>query len=73
MNNFKIKNQKSRGTLALFEKDSYLLVCVFVCVREKAKQIRGDPPKIAQKRRGNPIKSCNLKQGLKSLHNTIHM
>jgi hypothetical protein len=26
MNNLKIKNQKSGGTLALFEKDSYLSV-----------------------------------------------
>ncbi len=30
---FKNKNQKSGGTLALFEKDSYLLVSVCVCVK----------------------------------------
>ena len=50
MNNLKIKKQKSGGTLALFEKDSYLSVSV--C--EKAKLIRGDPPKIALKKGGAP-------------------
>jgi hypothetical protein len=57
MNILKIKKQKSGGTLALFEKDSYLSVSVCVCVCEKAKLIRGDPPKIALKRRGSPLKS----------------
>jgi hypothetical protein len=42
------------GTLALFEKDSYLSVSVCVC--EKTKLTRGDPPKIALKRRGTPLK-----------------
>ena len=50
---FKNKNQKSGGTLALFEKDSYLSVSECVC--EKAKLIRGDPHKIALKRRGSPL------------------
>jgi hypothetical protein len=54
MNILKIKNQKSGGTLALFEKDSYLSVSE--SVSEKAKLIRGDPPKIALKRRGSPLK-----------------
>ncbi len=53
MNILKIKNQKSGGTLPLFEKDSYL------SVSEKAKLIRGDPPKIALKRRGSPLKTQN--------------
>jgi hypothetical protein len=58
MNILKIKNQKSGGTLALFEKDSYLSVSESVSqlVSEKAKLIRGDPPKIALKRRGSPLK-----------------
>jgi hypothetical protein len=30
MNNLKIKKQKSGGTLALFEKDSYLSVSVVI-------------------------------------------
>jgi hypothetical protein len=51
MNILKIKKQKSGGTLALFEKESYL------SVSEKAKLIRGDPPKIALKRRGSPLKT----------------
>jgi hypothetical protein len=57
MNILKIKNQKSGGTLALFEKDSYLSVSE--SVSEKAKLIRGDPPKIALRRRGSPLKSKN--------------
>jgi hypothetical protein len=58
MNILKIKNQKSGGTLTLFEKDSYLSVSQSVSqsVSEKAKLIRGDPPKIALKRRGSPLK-----------------
>jgi hypothetical protein len=58
MNILKIKNQKSGGTLALFEKDSYLSVSESVSqsVSENAKLIRGDPPKIALKRRGSPLK-----------------
>jgi hypothetical protein len=59
MNILKIKNQKSGGTLALFEKDSYLSVSQCVCVCENAKLIRGDPPKIALKRRGSPLKIRN--------------
>jgi hypothetical protein len=57
MNILKIKKQKSGGTLALFEKDSYLSVSQSVSqsVSEKAKLIRGDPPKIALKRRGSPL------------------
>ena len=55
MNILKIKNQKSGGTLALFEKDSYLSVSVWVC--EKAKLIRGDPPKIDFKKKGEPPKN----------------
>ena len=55
MNILKIKNQKSGGTLALFSQ----CVCVYVCVSEKAKLIRGDPPKIALKRRGSPLKTEN--------------
>ena len=43
INNLKIKYQKSGGTLALFEKDSY--PSVSESVSEKAKLIRGDPPK----------------------------
>jgi hypothetical protein len=54
---FKNKKQKSGGTLALFEKDSYLSVSQ--SVSEMAKLIRGDPPKIALKRRGSPLKSRN--------------
>jgi hypothetical protein len=59
MNILKIKKQKSGRTLALFEKDSYLSVSQLVsqCVCEKAKLIRGDPPKIALKRRGSPLKT----------------
>jgi hypothetical protein len=58
MNILKIKKQKSGGTLALFEKDSYLSVSESVSqsVSEKAKLTRGDPPKIALKRRGSPLK-----------------
>jgi hypothetical protein len=44
INNLKIKYQKSGGTLALFEKDSY--PSVSQSVSEKAKLILGDPPKI---------------------------
>jgi hypothetical protein len=58
MNILKIKNQKSGGTLALFEKDSYLSVSE--SVSEKAKLIRGDPPKIALKRRGSPLKTRRI-------------
>jgi hypothetical protein len=61
MNISKIKKQKSGGTLALFEKDiaTYQSVSQSVsqCVCEKAKLIRGDPPKIELKRRGSPLKS----------------
>ncbi len=53
--NLKIKNQKSGGTLALFEKDSYLSVSLWVS--EKAKLIRGDPPKIDFKKKGEPPKN----------------
>ena len=53
--NLKIeKHQKSDGTLALFEKDSYLSVSEWVS--EKAKLIRGDPPKIDFKTKGEPPK-----------------
>jgi hypothetical protein len=55
MNILKIKNQKSGGTLALFEKDSYLSVSE--SVSEKAKLIRGDPPKIDFKKKGEPPKN----------------
>ncbi len=55
MNILKIKKQKSGGTLALFEKDSYLSVSVWVC--GKAKLIRGDPPKIDFKKKGEPPKN----------------
>jgi hypothetical protein len=55
MNILKIKIQKSGGTLALFEKDSYLSVSQ--SVSEKAKPIRGDPPKIDLKRRWEPPKN----------------
>jgi hypothetical protein len=51
---FKNKTQKSGGTLALFEKDSYLSVSE--SVSEKAKLIRGDPPKIDFKKKGEPPK-----------------
>ena len=54
MNILKIKNQKSGGTLVLFEKDSYL------SVSEKAKLIRGDPPKIDFKKKGEPPKKVML-------------
>jgi hypothetical protein len=54
MNILKIKNQKSGGTPALFEKDSYL--SVRESVSEKAKLIRGDPPKIDFKKKGEPPK-----------------
>ncbi len=62
-NSEKPKNQKSGGTLALFEKDSYLSVSESVSqsVSEKANLIRGDPPKIASKRRGSPLKIENSK------------
>jgi hypothetical protein len=56
MDILKIKKQKSGGKLALVEKDSYLSVSQ--CVREKAKLIRGDPQKIALKRRGSSLKTC---------------
>jgi hypothetical protein len=64
MNILKIKKQKSGGTLALFEKDSYLSVSESVSqsVSDKAKLIRGDPPKIALKRRGSPLKMHNSSQ-----------
>ena len=52
---FKKKKRKSGGTLALFEKDSYLSVSE--SVSEKAKLIRGDPPKTDLKRRGSPLKT----------------
>ena len=57
----KSKNQKSGGTLALFEKDSYLSVSQWVSqwVSEKAKLIRGDPPKIDFKKKGEPPKNQN--------------
>jgi hypothetical protein len=55
MNNLKIENRKSGGTLALFEKDSYLSVSE--SVSEKAKLIRGDPPKIDFKKKGEPPKN----------------
>ncbi len=55
MNILKIKTQKSGGTLALFEKDSYLSVSEWVS--EKAKLIRGDPPKIDFKKEGEPPKN----------------
>jgi hypothetical protein len=59
MNILKIKKQKSGGTLALFEKDSYLSVSQSVSqsVSEKAKLIRGDPPKIDFKKKGEPPKN----------------
>ena len=68
MNILKIKNQKSGGTLALFEKDSYLSVSESVSqsVSEKTKLIRGDPPKIALKRRGSPLKSGQLRSAVVS-------
>jgi hypothetical protein len=50
MNILKIKNQKSGGTLALFEKDSYLSVSQ--SVSHNAKIIRSDPPKIDFKKGG---------------------
>jgi hypothetical protein len=55
---FKNKKQKSGGTFALFEKDSYLSVSESVSqsVSEKAKIIRGDPPKIDFKKKGEPPK-----------------
>ena len=55
MNNLKIKNQTSGGTLALFEKDYYLSVSEWVS--EKAKVIWGDPPKIDFKKKGEPPKN----------------
>jgi hypothetical protein len=58
MNILKIKKQKSGGTLALFEKDSYLSVSE--SVSEKAKLIRGDPPKIDFKKKGEPPKNTNI-------------
>jgi hypothetical protein len=60
MNILKIKNQKSGGTL-VFEKDSYLSVSEWVSewVSEKAKLIRGDPPKIDFKKKGEPPKYKN--------------
>jgi hypothetical protein len=57
MNILKIKSQKSGGTLALFEKDSYLSVSECVCVCEKTKLLRGDPPKIDFKKKGEPPKN----------------
>ncbi len=58
MNILKIKTQKSGGTLALFEKDSFLSVSQWVSewVSEKAKLIRGDPQKIDFKKKGEPPK-----------------
>jgi hypothetical protein len=55
MNILKIEKPKSGGTLALFEKDSYLSVSQ--CVSEKAKLIRGDPLKIDFKKKGEPPKN----------------
>ncbi len=55
INNLKIKNQKSGGTLALFEKDCY--PSVSESVSEKAKLIRGDLPKIDFKKKGEPPKN----------------
>jgi hypothetical protein len=52
------KNQKSGGTLALFEKDGYLSVSE--SVSEKAKLIRGDPPKIDFKKKGEPPKNGKI-------------
>ena len=60
MNNLKLKNQKSGGSFALFEKDSYLSVSVWVCACEKVKLIRGDPPKKAIKGRGGPKNFLNF-------------
>jgi hypothetical protein len=60
MNILKIKNQKSGGTLALFIKDSSLSVSE--SVSEKANLIRGDPPKIALKRRGSPLKTSIIRK-----------
>jgi hypothetical protein len=64
MNILKIKNQKSGGTLALFEKDSYLSVSQSVSqsVSEKAKLIRGDPPKIDFKKKGEPPKKAKFQE-----------
>ncbi len=61
MNILKIKNQKSGGTLALFEKDSY--ISVSQSVSEKAKLIRGDPPKIDFKKKGEPPKNHGNRYG----------
>ena len=68
MNILKIKKQKSGGTLALFEKDSYLSVSQWVSesVSEKAKLIRGDPPKIDFKKKGEPPKNSVFKVHEKS-------
>jgi hypothetical protein len=74
MNILKIKKPKSGGTLALFEKDSYLSVSQSVSqsVSEKAKLIRGDPPKIALKRRGSPLKiTMSSLRELKTKYATI--
>ncbi len=54
MNILTIKNQKSGGTLALFEKDSYLSVCE--CVSQwKGKT--NTSPKIDFKKKGEPPKN----------------
>jgi hypothetical protein len=55
INILKIKIQKSGGTIALFEKIA-TYQSVSQSVSEKAKLIRGDPPKIDLKRRGEPPK-----------------
>ncbi len=55
MNILKIKNQKSGGTLALFEKDSYLSVSQCVSVW-KGKTNTGRSPKNCVKKKGEPPK-----------------
>jgi hypothetical protein len=61
MNILKIKNQKSGGTLALFEKDSYLSVSQSVSqsVSESVKRQNkygAYPQNLILKRRGSPLK-----------------
>jgi hypothetical protein len=50
MNLFNIKTKRAVEHSPFLKKDSYL------SVSEKVKLIRGNPPKIALKRRGSPLK-----------------
>jgi hypothetical protein len=62
MNNLKIGKTERAVEHSPFLKKIATYQCVCVCVCEKAKLIRGDPPKITLKRRGSPPKNDSIFQ-----------